>query len=262
MINYYFFEISLTRKLGRCIIHDKKTWHGKGGNAVEIIQEIRQRLFDMRDDKYQQFNSSLIPNVNSELVIGVRTPELRKFAAELAKREDIGEFLSALPHEYFEENQLHAFIIEKTRDYDKCLRQVEEFLPFIDNWATCDQCAPKALVKNPERLISAVKRWISSDKPYTVRYGIGMLMRAYLDDSFEPEYPELVAGVTSSEYYVNMMRAWYFATALAKQYGAVIGYLEEGKLDLWTHNKAIQKACESYRVSDEHKAYLKTLKRK
>ena len=190
---------------------------------MEIISDIRSRLFDMRDEKYQQFNASLIPNVNSELVIGVRTPELRKYASELARRKDIGSFLSALPHEYFEENQLHAFIIEKTKDYDKCLAQVEEFLPFIDNWATCDQCAPKVLLKNPERLIEAVRRWISSDKAYTVRYGIGMLMRAYLDDRFSPEYPKLVAAVESQEYYVNMMRAWYFATALAKQYAAVIG---------------------------------------
>ena len=228
---------------------------------MEILQEIRSKLFEMRDVKYQQFNSSLIPNVNSEFVIGVRTPELRKYASELAKRDDIGEFLAVLPHEYFEENQLHAFIIEKTKDYDKCLAQVEEFLPFIDNWATCDQCAPKVLVKNPERLISSVKQWISSDKPYTIRYGIGMLMRVYLDDRFSPEYPELVA-VESQEYYVNMMRAWYFATALAKQYEAVIGYFEDARLDEWTHNKSIQKACESYRVSDERKAYLRTLKRK
>lgn len=229
---------------------------------MEILQEIRSKLFEMRDVKYQQFNSSLIPNVNSEFVIGVRTPELRKYASELAKRDDIGEFLAVLPHEYFEENQLHAFIIEKTKDYDKCLAQVEEFLPFIDNWATCDQCAPKVLVKNPERLISSVKQWISSDKPYTIRYGIGMLMRVYLDDRFSPEYPELVAAVESQEYYVNMMRAWYFATALAKQYEAVIGYFEDARLDEWTHNKSIQKAIESYRVSDERKAYLKTLKRK
>ena len=229
---------------------------------MEIISDIRSRLFDMRDEKYQQFNASLIPNVNSELVIGVRTPELRKYASELARREDIGSFLSALPHEYFEENQLHAFIIEKTKDYDKCLAQVEEFLPFIDNWATCDQCAPKVLLKNPERLIEAVRRWISSDKAYTVRYGIGMLMRAYLDDRFSPEYPKLVAAVESQEYYVNMMRAWYFATALAKQYEAVIGYFEEGRLDEWTNNKSIKKACESYRVSDERKAYLRKLKRK
>lgn len=229
---------------------------------MDILHGIRQQLFELRDNKYQQFNSSLIPNVKSELVIGVRTPELRKYAGELAKRDDIGEFLSALPHEYFEENQLHAFIIEKTKDYDKCLAQVEEFLPFVDNWATCDQCAPKVLVKNPERLISAVRRWISSEKPYTVRYGIGMLMRVYLDDRFSPEYPELVAAVESQEYYVNMMRAWYFATALAKQYEAVIGYFEDGQLDEWTHNKAIQKAIESYRVSDERKAYLRALKRK
>ena len=227
---------------------------------MEIIQEIRQRLFEIRDDKYQQFNSSLIPNVNSELVIGVRTPELRKYAAELAKREDIGKFLAALPHEYFEENQLHAFIIEKTRDYDRCLSEVEEFLPYIDNRATCDQCIPKVLTKNPERLIEAVKRWVSSDKPYTVRYGIGMLMRAYLDDGFEPEYPQLVAGVESQEYYVNMMTAWYFATALAKQYDAVLPYIEQRRLDQWTHRKTIQKAIESYRVSDEHKQYLRMLK--
>lgn len=242
----------MTRKLG--ILKERI--------AVEILHEIRSKLFEMRDGKYQQFNSSLIPNVNSEFVIGVRTPELRKYASELAKRDDIGEFLAVLPHEYFEENQLHAFIIEKTKDYDKCLAQVEEFLPFIDNWATCDQCAPKVLVKNPERLISSVKRWISSDKPYTIRYGIGMLMRVYLDDRFSPEYPELVAAVESQEYYVNMMRAWYFATALAKQYEAVIGYFEDARLDEWTHNKSIQKAIESYRVSDERKAYLKTLKRK
>lgn len=231
------------------------------GNNMDIFQEIRSKLFEMRDGGYQQFNASLIPNIKKELVIGVRTPELRKYAAELSKRDDIDKFLSALPHEYFEENQLHAFIIEKTKDYDACLEQIEEFLPFIDNWATCDQCAPKALVKNPDRLIPSVRRWISSDKTYTVRYGIGMLMRAYLDDKFDPEYPKLAATVESQEYYVNMMRAWYFATALAKRYEDVIGYFEDSRLDLWTHNKAIQKACESRRISSERKTYLKTLKK-
>lgn len=227
-----------------------------------INDEIRIRLFEMQDLKFRDFNSSLIPGIDKERVIGVRTPVLRSLSAELSKRQDIGEFLDCLPHEFFEENQLHGFIIERIKGFSDCLAKLERFLPYIDNWAVCDQCSPKVFTKHKEELLPYIHKWLGSDKPYTVRYGIGMLMKHYLDDSFEPEYPRLVAEVGSQEYYVNMMRAWYFATALAKQYEAVIGYFEDGRLDSWTHNKAIQKACESYRVSDGHKTYLKTLKRK
>lgn len=227
-----------------------------------IIEEIRTKLFEMQDLKFRDFNANLIPNVNKQKVIGVKTPMLRKLGAELSKRQDIGDFLGSLPHEYFEENQLHGFIIERIKDFDECLTKLELFLPYIDNWAVCDQCSPKVFAKHKEELLPCINEWLGSDKPYTVRYGIGMLMKHYLDEAFNDEYPKAVAEVVSEDYYVNMMRAWYFATALAKQYEAVVDYFKDGRLDTWTHNKAIQKAVESYRVTEERKAYLKGLRRK
>jgi len=222
---------------------------------------IQERLFLMQDEKYRDFNAKLIPNVNKETVIGVRTPELRKFARELAKSDEVSVFLKSLPHQYFEENQLHSFLISEIKDYDTIITELEKFLPYIDNWATCDQLSPKIFKKYPNRLITEITKWLVSDKTYTIRFGIGMLMRWYLDGHFKPEYLNLVAEIRSEEYYINMMRAWYFATALAKQYNDTIRIIEENRLDVWTHNKTIQKAKESYRIDDERKIYLSTLKK-
>lgn len=227
-----------------------------------------EELFGLQDVKYRDFQKKLIPTVDPDSVIGVRTPELRKLAKQLARLRtskeaaDVEAFLKELPHEYFDENQLHAFIISEDKDYERCMSEVEEFLPYVDNWATCDQLSPKVFRKNKDGLLLHVRKWLKSDRTYTVRFAIGMLMQHFLDDDFDTEYPELVAKVKSEEYYVNMMIAWYFATALAKQYDAVIPYIEKQKLDVWTHNKTIQKARESYRITQEQKEYLKTLKRK
>ena len=196
-----------------------------------------------------------------ETVIGIRTPVLRRFASDYAKTPDAAEFLASLPHTYYEENNLHAFLIEKIRDFDQALAALEAFLPYIDNWATCDALAPKVFAKHTDELLPHIESWIASEKTYTVRYGLGALMRYYLDEHFKPEYLTLAASVRSEEYYVNMMIAWFFATALAKQYDAALQILLEHKLDIWTHNKAIQKARESYRITDAQKAYLSTLKR-
>ena len=225
-----------------------------------ITEEIRQSLFDLQDIKYRDFQAKLIPGTDAETMIGVRTPELRKLAKQMLKREEIGEFLQDLPHRYFDENQLHAFIVSGIREYGKCMEELERFLPYVDNWATCDQMSPVVFKKHKQELLSGIREWIRSEHTYTVRFGIGMLMQHFLDDEFDPAYPELVAGVRSEEYYVNMMIAWYFATALAKQYDAVLPYLEGRRLDPWVHNKTIQKAVESYRISDEQKEYLRSLK--
>ena len=225
-----------------------------------ILDEIKNELFKMQDEKYRDFNSKLIPTVDKKTMIGVRTPELRKYAKQLVKREDVREFLHSVPHKYFDENQLHAFILAEIKDFGVCLEEVKNFLPYIDNWATCDQLSPKVFKKYRKELLTHIKEWINSDKTYTVRFGIGMLMEHFLDEDFDLTYPEMVAEIRSEEYYINMMTAWYFATALAKQYEKVLPFIENKKLDDWTHNKAIQKAVESYRITDEKKAYLKGLK--
>ncbi len=225
-----------------------------------ITEEIREELFRMQDEKYRDFQKKLLPTVDPDTVIGVRTPELRKYAKQLSKRENICEFLNDLPHHYFDENQLHAFIISEMKDYDICIREVIRFLPYVDNWATCDQLSPKVFKKHRQELLGQIDGWIRSDLTYTIRFGAGMLMQHYLDDDFDAAYPEMIAGIRSDEYYVNMMIAWYFATALAKQYDAVLPYIEKRRLDTWTHNKAIQKSVESYRITPEQKAYLKSLK--
>ncbi len=225
-----------------------------------MIDEIRQELFKLQDKKYRDFQSKLIPTIDPEKVIGVRTPDLRKYAKQLAKNEDIEEFLTDLPHQYFDENQLHAFVVSEMKDYPGCMEKVTRFLPYVDNWATCDQMSPKIFKKHREELLEQIKCWIKSDATYTIRFGIGMLMEHYLDEDFDPEYPCMVAEIRSEEYYVNMMIAWYFATALAKQYDAVIPFIEDHKLDEWTHNKAIQKSVESYRITPEQKDYLRNLK--
>lgn len=225
-----------------------------------ILDEIRNELFKMQDVAYRDFNSKLIPTVDKSLFIGVRTPELRKYAKQLAKREDIEEFLHSLPHKYFDENQLHAFIVSEIKDFNSCVDKVNEFLPYIDNWATCDQLSPKVFKKHHKELINYIEIWLKSDKVYTVRFGIGMLMEHFLDEDFDISYLETVSNIRSDEYYVNMMIAWYFATALAKRYENIIPFIENRRLDIWTHNKAIQKAVESLRISDEKKEYLKNLK--
>ena len=224
------------------------------------MTEIVKRLFELQDEKYRDFQVKLIPTVDPSAVIGVRTPELRKLAKELLKNGDTDSFLDALPHEYFDENQLHAFILSGMKDYEKCMAGVCAFLPFIDNWATCDQLSPKVFGKNKDDLLMHIKEWLHSDETYTIRFAAGMLMEHFLGDDFELSYPEMVASIESDEYYVNMMRAWYFATALAKQYDSVIPFIEEKRLDRWTHNKAIQKSVESYRITPEQKTYLKSLK--
>ena len=224
------------------------------------MTEIEERLFALQDEKYRDFQVKLIPTVDPESVIGVRTPELRKLAKELLKADDFDTFLDTLPHDHFDENQLHAFILSGMKDYDRCMAGVCAFLPYVDNWATCDQMSPKVFRKNRADLLVHIKEWLRSGETYTVRFAVGMLMEHFLEDDFDLSYPEMVADIISYEYYVNMMRAWYFATALAKQYESIIPFIEEKKLDRWTHNKAIQKSVESYRITPEQKAYLKSLR--
>lgn len=221
---------------------------------------LQARLFALRDEEYRDFNARLVPNRDKAEFIGVRTPQLRALAKALYGTDEAEAFMRALPHEYFEENQLHAFLIEQIKDFDACLAALDAFLPYVDNWATCDQLNPKVLGRDKPRLLARIRLWLESDEPYTVRYAIGQLMRWFLDEDYLPEYSALVAGVQSEEYYVRMMAAWYFATALAKQYDAVLPYFTARRLPVWTHNKAIQKAVESYRVCDEHKAQLRALR--
>lgn len=224
------------------------------------MEKIVKELFEMQDEKYRDFQSALIPGSDLEKVIGIRTPLLRKYAKNLPL-EDAKAFLLELPHEYFDENQLHAFIVSEIKDIDACIKEVNTFLPYVDNWATCDQMSPVIFKKHKDKLLVEVKRWIASSETYTVRFGIKMLMQHFLDEDFNLEYLEMVAKIQSEEYYVKMMIAWYFATALAKQYDSVIPFIEEGRLEKWTHNKAIQKSIESYRITTEQKKYLRTLKK-
>ncbi len=224
------------------------------------VEGIREKLFALQDEKYRDFQQGLIPSVEQKEFIGIRTPALRKLAKELYKAGDLDEFFKDLPHKYFDENQLHAFAISEIKDFDECMKALEEFLPFVDNWATSDQMSPKVFKKNKEELFSHIKKWLQSDHTYTVRFGIGMLMQHFLDEDFDLSYPEMVAEIRSDEYYINMMIAWYFATALAKQYESILPFIEEKRLSPWTHNKAIQKSVESYRITDEQKTYLRRLK--
>lgn len=229
-------------------------------NKNKVIEAVQERLFEMQDIEYRDFHAKLMPTINKDVIIGVRTPALRKFAREYGKTADAKIFMTALPHTYYEENNLHGFLIEGMKDYSQCVDALDQFLPYVDNWATCDLMAPKVLKKHLPELELKIDEWLASDHTYTIRYGIGMLMRFYLDEAFKPEYLNKVAGVKSEEYYVRMMTAWYFATALTKQYQAALPYIEEVRLEKWTHNKAIQKAIESYRITDEQKKYLRTLK--
>lgn len=225
-----------------------------------ITDEITKELFRLQDEKYRDFHSKLVPTVDADNIIGVRTPELRKLAKQLAKRADTVDFLDTLPHQYFDENQLHAFIISEIKDFEKCAEEVERFLPFVDNWATCDQLSPKIFRKHHKELLSYIKKWLTLNHTYTVRFAIGMLMEHFLGEDFDLEYPKLISKIRSDEYYINMMIAWYFATALAKQYDKILPFIEEQRLDDWTHNKAIQKSIESNRITAEQKTYLRGLK--
>lgn len=224
------------------------------------MNEIVDLLFAKQDIKYRDFQAPLFPNIEKERMIGVRTPELKKLAKKLFGSDTANKFVETLPHRYFDENQLHAFLISLIKDYQTCLKEVDRFLPYVDNWGTCDQLSPKVFTKHKEELIVDIKRWLKSKHVYTKRFAIGMLLGLYLDEAFKEEYLQWVSNIKSEEYYVNMMIAWYFATALAKQYDFAIKYIEEKKLSLWVHNKTIQKAVESYRINDEQKIYLKSLK--
>ena len=223
---------------------------------------LQKKLFAMQDAVYRRFQQKLLPTLPGETIIGIRTPALRSFAKEFAKTPDAKKFIKNLPHVYYEENNVHAFIIETIADFDDAVAALDEFLPYVDNWATCDSMSPKALEKNIPALYKKAQEWIASGKTYTVRFGIGILMRFFLDERFTLSSAALVSKIRSDEYYINMMVAWYFATALAKQYDAALPFIEKKKLDVWTHNKTIQKAIESYRVPDDRKKYLRSLKRK
>ena len=225
------------------------------------MQEITAKLFELQDLEYREFHSNLVPTKDPDAIIGVRVPHLRKLAKELIKEMDVTPFLKELPHQYNEENVLHAFFIEAIKDYDECLLELNQFLPYVDNWAVCDSLKPKVFKKHLDELVDEIQGWIESTQTYTIRFGIEMLMNFYLDEKFSAKYLAMVAGVKSVEYYVNMMIAWYFATALAKQYDATIKIIEAGVLDKWTHNKTIQKAIESYRITPEQKEYLRGLKK-
>ena len=221
---------------------------------------VYERLACCADEKYRDFQSGIVPNVPKETILGVRTPDMRKIAKEINGTGEAERFLAELPHRYYEENLVHFFLIALIRDFDRCVRAVEMFLPYVDCWPVCDQSSPKAFAKDHDKLIPLIKKWVGSEHVYTARFGIRMLMNEFLGEDFRPEYLEWVAAVKGEDYYIKMMVAWYFATALAKRYDESVVYIEERRLEPWTHKKAIQKAIESFRVSDEHKEYLKTLR--
>ena len=225
-----------------------------------MMTDMQARLFRLQDTAYQAGSVKLNPSVDPDTIIGIRIPALRALARELKGTEEAAEFIKVLPHDYFEEYQLHSFLIGFIKDFDEALRQADRLLPYLGSWALTDSMRFKAFDRDPERLLPQIDRWLKDDHPYTVRYGILCLMNYFLDDRFKQEYPDRVSRVQSDEYYVRMMQAWYFATALAKQYDAVLPYLTERRLAPWVHNKTIQKAIESYRVTAEQKAYLRTLR--
>ena len=226
----------------------------------EVRKTVQKELFVLQDLKYRDFHAKLIPSVDKEKVIGIRTPALRAYAKKFGKKEEAKQFLEILPHQYYEENNLHGLLIEQMKEYEKCVEELERFLPYIDNWATCDSPLPKCFDKNKEDVLERAKNWIATDATYVKRFGMGVMMRLFLDEDFKEEYIQLVASVKSEEYYVNMMIAWYMATALAKQWDAAVPYIQEHRLSEWVHRKSIQKAVESYRITPEQKDYLKGLR--
>lgn len=226
-----------------------------------IDKAVQAQLFELQDLKYKEFQAKLMPTVDPALIIGVRTPSLRAYGKALFGTEAGEAFLKVLPHKYYEENNLHAVLIEQFKDFDRAMGETERFLPYIDNWATCDMFAPKVFKKHPDLVYEKAKKWMKDTRTYTIRYGIGVLLSNFLDEEFRAEHLGLVSSIDSNEYYVNMMIAWYFSTALAKQYDITLPYIEEMRLEKWVHNKAIQKALESYRIDGDRKAYLRTLKK-
>lgn len=224
--------------------------------------EIQKELFSLQDKEYMKFLSKLTPNVSEDTIIGVRIPEIRKLAKKLVKNNEYEDFLKELPHKYYDENLLHGAIISENKDFENCIELLNSFLPFVDNWAVCDTISPKIFKKHKKELIEKIKEWSQSDKTYTCRFGVEMLMTHFLDEDFKKEYLEIVANIHSEEYYVKMVIAWFFATALTKQWDYAVIYLENNKLDVWVHNKTIQKARESLRILEDKKGYLKGLKRK
>jgi hypothetical protein len=221
---------------------------------------VYEQLLKVKDDKYKEFQAKLVPNIDPGTILGVKTPQMRQIAKEMYSSKEKDAFLKDLPHKYYEENLVHFFIISMIKDFDECIREVETFLPYVDCWPVSDQATPRSFKKNHEKLLPYIKKWIKSKHLYTSRFGIRMLMNEFLGDEFKDEYAKLVASVKSDEYYLKMMVAWYFATALAKNYDETIKYIEERKLDDWVLKKTIQKAVESYRVTDEHKEYLKSFR--
>jgi len=223
--------------------------------------KVLDKLFELKDEKYAEFHSRLIPNIPREKIIGVRVPDMRKLAKEYSKSEESKLFLNDLPHKYYDENLLHGMLISEIKNYDKCINELDKFLPYVDNWAVCDMIYPKVFKNSREKLIEKIKIWTSSKETYICRFGILMLMKHFLDDDFKSEYLGTVANIKSDEYYLKMMIAWFFATALSKHWNETIVYLEREKLDVPVHNKTIQKARESYRITTQQKEYLKSLKR-
>ena len=221
---------------------------------------VYERLAACSDEEYRDFQSRSVPNIPKKTILGVRTPDMRNIAKEINGTEEEKAFLKQLPHQYYEENLVHFFLIAMIRDFDECAKAVETFLPYVDCWPVCDQSSPKVFAKNHQKLLPLIRKWIGSEHVYTARFGIRMLMNEFLGEDFKPEYLEWVAAVKGEDYYIKMMVAWYFATALAKKYDESVVYIEQRRLEPWTHKKAIQKAIESFRVSDEHKEYLKSLR--
>lgn len=226
------------------------------------MNKLTKELIKLSDKEYAAFSSKITPNVDSKKFLGVRVPIVRKFAKEHYNDKEAKAFLNELPHNYFDENMLHGLLIEQIKDYDECIKELDKFLPYVDNWAVCDSCNPKVFKKNKNKLIKDIKRWMKAKDTYTKRFGIGMLMNLYLDEDFKEEYLKQVAAIKSDEYYIKMMVAWYFATALSKQYETTIPYIENYVLNPWVHNKTIQKAIESYRITEKQKKHLRTLKLK
>ena len=227
---------------------------------LKIMESITKLLFELRDEEYAKFQAKLTPSVDPKLFIGVRVPDVRKLAKELKNDPGVEVFLQELPHKYYDENMLHGLLISEIKDFDIAIKETDRFLPYVDNWAVCDIMSPKVFKKHKTELIECIRKWAKSKKTYTIRFGIEMLMSHYLDDDFKAEYLDIPARIRSDEYYVNMMIAWFFATALTKQWDSAIQYVENVRLDKWTHNKTIQKAVESCRITDEQKSYLRTLK--
>ena len=223
--------------------------------------QIQEDLVKLQDKTYRDFQTKLVPNIEPNSIIGIRTPVLRNYAKELFKSGNYSLFLNDIPHKYYEENLLHMFLLSLIKDYDECVTELDKFLPYVDCWPVSDQATPKSFKKNHDKLIIQIKKWISSKHVYIARFGIRMLMNEFLDEDFKKEYLEIVSSKTGEDYYLKMMIAWFFATALAKQYKETIPYIEQQKLDTWIHNKTIQKAIESYRITPEQKEYLRNLKK-